>query len=701
MRTIVTRSLAVASALLATSPAGLAFAQNGPSQPRVLGYPVSGVQLGQGWDSQAVLKTQAVCIEFVPAMSTAGQQVSTSRSLVNDTYSLEKALSVSADVSVKSITGSAVDAKSTYSQKTQINGNYLNVVQLVSVDNGWQYAAPAPLSASTPRAVNAVRAPAAGQSVRVSGPDLQKMQAVHQSYASYFGAPRNAADVGARDQAFAQGLQRLVRQGGGVAATRAALKDSGGATVRLTDWALKLASQPDKSEFRRECGDSFVSAIKLGGELAATYTVATTDTSVQQEITGQLGLTYASPTVNASANVSVSDAFKSSSTHASTAVTYYKSGGSGDPAPVSLDDIDALVKGMPASVASAPYNYAITVMDYRNLPNWPQGAPGMPELTGFQKVAWEWSKADALFQQSSAIIQDLQSTSNSRSYMTARWGYGMQDLANIQAAASARKQAMNQAALNCVQSNASSANTAPSCPDVDIFDDLRPRTAFPMLLGPGNVSDTLAVVWGDAAAYRQAVMNRWVTNLNATRCADNSDPRFCQLAGPLMVERDQIKAPSPVYAALELVDQPGNCVNFYGGAWAAPQPCPSSASASGFFVRFDPSTSLLKTLRDPNNCVYAVQLANQSDNAALGVRPGCAPTGKSGVIVTIEQWNGQWDFRAATSGGQQDNTGAYMVISGSGPAYNLCVDAVQNGALTLHSCSAPKKVRVWMAATGS
>jgi len=138
--------LGLAGAALIVLPA-VAQAQ---STPRVIGYVANGgVGLGQGWDSQKVAPMQTVCVEFDTANSTQAQTVTSERTMVSDKYAYSNALNVSADVQVKSASGASVDAKASYASKKQLNSTYLNVVELVTVDNGWLYAAPKAMATST------------------------------------------------------------------------------------------------------------------------------------------------------------------------------------------------------------------------------------------------------------------------------------------------------------------------------------------------------------------------------------------------------------------------------------------------------------------------------------------------------------------------------------------------------------------------
>jgi len=466
--------------------------------------------------------------------------------------------------------------------------------------------------------------------------------------------------------------------------------------VRLTSYALSLT--PD--QFQRQCGDSFVAAIQQGGELAATYTFMTNSEDQQQQIAASLGVSYGTPVVSGSATVSVSQAIESSSEKIGTSITYYRSGGSGDPVPTTLDEIDAVTKGFAASVAAKPQPFQMMVMDYKQLPNFPSNGTGMPELTGFQKLAWEYGKAQTLFTTASEIYSDLQSPTPTSRYLTARWGYSPNDIARVQQTAGERIRTVVQAASTCV--GAAPTAIAQAC-SVQPFDDLGPRVAFPLPISAGNVGEVVAALWGPTQTYQSAVFKRWIQDVNDNRCYfAPADPLFCRYDSELASLQSGISAKNPGYAALELVDQPGTCLN-YGNtnSYMSAQPCPNDANSRQFFVRYDPNGRRLYPMGEAGNCVFAMRI----HNGLQIVSPGYAVIGDAncGAMNPLEDINRNWEFRDSTGrDGKPDGTGAYLVVVDNGsPEFNSCLDSYSNSSAWIAPCTNPKRVRVWMTAPGN
>jgi hypothetical protein len=112
-----------------------------PHQTHFVEYPVSGVDLGQGWHREAVSKAVATCIDF-SIREDSGQEQSMELSVVTDSSALMEALDVSAEAQFKAISYS-VSGKARYAKDTTVRSDSLNVLAYAKVMNGVQFAAPA------------------------------------------------------------------------------------------------------------------------------------------------------------------------------------------------------------------------------------------------------------------------------------------------------------------------------------------------------------------------------------------------------------------------------------------------------------------------------------------------------------------------------------------------------------------------------
>lgn len=704
--------LGIAGAALAIGMPALAQS----SAPRTLSYPPTGVPLGNGWDSQGVQKTASICIEFDTASSQQGQEVNMERTLVTDQYSYSNALNVSADVQVKSAAGAGVDAKATYASKKQLDSSFMNVVDMVTVNNGWVYAAPK----TSGSGLQAAR-PLTGAMLNSRSPaELQQQRQVHQAYANYFQTVNVHRSVKDKNAAFAMALQRMyletghsskalppppanfrsIMQGAAPPPPRLSSAAPGDTvpSVRLTAAAVQIlqgAGGPD--EFKKVCGDSFVSAIQQGGELAVTYTFQTVSTQEQQDLGASLGVSYGTPVASGSANVSVSQAIASSGTKTNSTVTYFKTGGTGDPIPTTVDAIDAVTQGFAASVAGAPYAYQITVTDYTTLPNFPSGSAGMPALSGFDLVAWEYGKAQTLYTAASQMNAELLKPTANQSYLVSRWGSTRNDVLAVGGAAQQRLDTVQAVARNCLASSTPMINQ--NC-KVDIYDDLTPRQIFPLPVSAGNVADVMAGLWGTDDDYRTAVFERWIGSVNDARCyVRASDPAFCRNIVTVDGLRQGIRVGAPGVVALELVDQPGQCLN-YGtvNTYMTQQPCPSSTTSPGFFFAYNPQTRQLSPGDRADQCIMSLRVIN-------AVSPGYGVMGLAGCSVqgnAVEQVTRTWEFRnSLDKNGHPDSTGVYMVVTDqSSPQLNACFDSSSNSSAWVAPCSNPKRLRFWMIASG-
>jgi len=106
----------------------------------VIDYPTTGVELGQGWNSYAVEKTNATCIVFQKGRTAAQTKNMTMRA-VTSKYQLDRELGLSASASYKNAVAS-VSGKATFAGSSKVETSGTTVAALARVDNGNIFVSP-------------------------------------------------------------------------------------------------------------------------------------------------------------------------------------------------------------------------------------------------------------------------------------------------------------------------------------------------------------------------------------------------------------------------------------------------------------------------------------------------------------------------------------------------------------------------------
>lgn len=519
----------------------------------ILDYPEGGVVLGHGWDTNRASKTPDVCVVFQEASSQAsgGQQVSSEASQASDRYTLSKSLDISAEVQVKSWLGTKYDAKSDFSSKVSIDESSLLVTELVMVYNGEKFAAPAALNTAAFTAAIHSQPQTARNPIEVQKALRIDPRAVFQHYAPIIQpALASAKTVRQKHQALGAALASVYKTSA-----------STGASLRLTDEMANL-SKSNPVEFRRRCGDGFVGAISEGGQLASTYSFNSASKSQQDNIAATLGVS-GGIIGSYSGSARVSTTIKQNKLDQNLSIKYFAQGGSGDPIPAKLEEIESRVNGFAASVAQHPYQYRIFIYDYKDYTSNYSGGP-IAETTNFEKVAWEYAKAKQLFDTVSGIIQDVNKFNNGElppnSYLFGRWAHNINDLQKVQETAQQRLSKMRTAADTCAKDAKNC--TLPSPPE---FDDLSLRAVFPLPMAKRDQASVANAVFGTDLAYANEVVNFWLKRPNAQRCRISQDPLYCKLDSAFNSIVSQVKVGQ---ARVSLQTENGSCLQAKGGDFA-------------------------------------------------------------------------------------------------------------------------------------
>lgn len=278
------------------------------------GVPLSGVELGYGWDSKRSQVVANHCIEFTTVKDT-GQIATVDLHEVSDQSEMMERLGVSAQVSVNTMFTS-VNAKASFASESKVMSNSTNLLLRATVENGVMFVGP----------------PDSLLPVRAAYPEL-----------------------GAGGQS--------------VAGTGTAAKDDRPDAVRLKPWARKLAQNKDMGVFRKHCGDSFVSAIYSGGQVLATISYSETDTRKRQDIKTAIKASYGVVQGAAAAESNIESALSSTDLQ----VHYLQVGGGRKILPISRDKLVEKLATFPEEVADSPNFTEMEVKSYAQLAEWESG----------------------------------------------------------------------------------------------------------------------------------------------------------------------------------------------------------------------------------------------------------------------------------------------------------------------------------------
>ncbi len=123
-----------------TNPLSINYRPPVQSETEIAEVPVTGINLGWGWDRSEGQLVPSVCVEFVEASEPA-QTRYMSMSEVSDSYELMSSMGMSAQASVKTI-GYDVSGKAAFAKTANISSYSSNFVMNATVENGVRYTAP-------------------------------------------------------------------------------------------------------------------------------------------------------------------------------------------------------------------------------------------------------------------------------------------------------------------------------------------------------------------------------------------------------------------------------------------------------------------------------------------------------------------------------------------------------------------------------
>jgi len=138
--------------------------------------------------------------------------------------------------------------------------------------------------------------------------------------------------------------------------------------IDLTPRYRDLARR-DPAAFERECGDGFVSAIHAGAELTAILAFAAQSSDERRTVEAAMkGSGF-----GLEAEGKASGTMKAYAARSALTISYYQTGGQGNPLPTDQAAFLQAIRTLPALAAQDGVNYRIRVQSYRSLPGYPAG----------------------------------------------------------------------------------------------------------------------------------------------------------------------------------------------------------------------------------------------------------------------------------------------------------------------------------------
>jgi len=282
------------------------------STSRRVDAPASGVELGLGWDTARGEVVANRCIEFAPVQET-GQVATLRMREVSDQSEIMESLGVSAAVSVNTMFASG-SARASFARDATVKSNATTLMLEATVENGVLFAGP----------------PNRPAQARTAFPAVDERSAT--------------------TDAPSQGEEKR------------------GDAVRLKPWAERLLRSKDAREFRKHCGDSFVTAIYSGAELLSTIQFREKNTTTREQIKAAIKASYGPTELSANASKASTEALNKTDL----TIHFLQVGGGGGTIPTSREDLRKKLEGLAAEAGAAPRFHAMEVSAYTSLADWPE-----------------------------------------------------------------------------------------------------------------------------------------------------------------------------------------------------------------------------------------------------------------------------------------------------------------------------------------
>jgi hypothetical protein len=171
-------------------------------------------------------------------------------------------------------------------------------------------------------------------------------------------------------------------------------------SIRLTKEALAVARRGDMGEFKRQCGNAFVSAIFSGAKLTGLLTIQARSQTEQEEVAAELSGSGWGARLQASLK-------SGSTTTAGTKrmdMSAFLTGGKDEKIPASKEELLATLENLSRIATHAAKDFHMAVTPYEALSNWPArditGEPGE-----FDQLASIWGAYNTLYDEIEYILE--------------------------------------------------------------------------------------------------------------------------------------------------------------------------------------------------------------------------------------------------------------------------------------------------------
>jgi hypothetical protein len=171
-------------------------------------------------------------------------------------------------------------------------------------------------------------------------------------------------------------------------------------SVRLTPSAERLAKN-NMSDFVRQCGDSYVSAIHSGGEMNAQLNFDAASMDEKEAITASMSVSALSFSGSASMNQTMRQYREQNKLR----ILMHAAGGTGVPIPVNETELLDRLRNLPLDVKSAPKAYRISVTKYSILPNWPGGDIQGLKYSDMERLVAQYQRYNSLYFDTYSVLQ--------------------------------------------------------------------------------------------------------------------------------------------------------------------------------------------------------------------------------------------------------------------------------------------------------
>jgi hypothetical protein len=170
--------------------------------------------------------------------------------------------------------------------------------------------------------------------------------------------------------------------------------------IRLTSEALAVARRGDMREFKRQCGNSFVSAIFSGARLTGVLTVHARSQKEQEVVAAELSGEGWGGRLEASLKKDSQTASGSKQAD----VSVFLTGGRDEELPASRDELLTALQNLSKTASHAAKDFNMAVTPYEALSNWP-AADITGEPAEFDQLASLWGAYNTLYDEIEYILE--------------------------------------------------------------------------------------------------------------------------------------------------------------------------------------------------------------------------------------------------------------------------------------------------------